>query len=55
MFIMNIMLFDKSSLSKDDLSQAFAAYSVPFIFRVVPVSGDDNSSIYYRLEHKTVL
>ena len=43
------MLFDKSSLSEDDLSQAFAAYSVPFIFRVVPVSDDDNQCLQFTL------
>ena len=46
---MNRMLFDKSSLSEDDLDQAFAAYSVPFIFRVVPIAGDDNQCLQFAL------
>ena len=46
---MNRMLFDKSSLSEDDLNQAFAAYSVPFIFRVVPIAGDDNQCLQFAL------
>ena len=43
------MLFDKSSLSEDDLDQALAVYSVPFIFRVVPVAGDDNQCLQFAL------
>ena len=43
------MLFDKSSLSEDDKNQAIAAYSVPFIFRVVPISGDDNQCLQFAL------
>ena len=46
---MNRMLFDKSSLSENDKNQAVAAYSVPFIFRVVPISGDDNQCLQFAL------
>ena len=43
------MLFDKTSLSEDDKDKAVAAYSVPFIFRVVPISGDDNQCLQFAL------
>ena len=43
------MLFDKSNLSEDDKDKAVAAYSVPFIFRVVPISGDDNQCLQFAL------
>ena len=43
------MIFDKSSLTNDDSKAAVAAYSVPFIFRVVPVSGDDNQCLQFAL------
>ena len=46
---MNKMLFDKSSLTDDDLNQAVAAYSVSFIFRVVPIAGDDNQCLQFAL------
>ena len=54
---MNRILFDKSSLSEDDLNQEFAAYSVPFIFRVVPIAGDDNQCLQFVLStfYKVVL
>ena len=43
------MIFDKSSLADDDLNQAVAAYSVSFIFRVVPIAGDDNQCLQFAL------
>ena len=43
------MIFDKSSLTDDDLNQVVAAYSVPFIFRVVPIAGDDNQCLKFSL------
>ena len=43
------MLFDNSTLTDDDLNQAVAAYSVPFIFRVVPIAGDDNHCLQFAL------
>ena len=39
------MIFDESSLTDDDLNQAVAAYSIPFIFRVVSIAGDDNQCL----------
>ena len=43
------MLFDKSSLTDDDLNQAVTAYLVTFIFRVVSIAGDDNQCIQFAL------
>ena len=43
------MIFDKSALTNEDLKEVVAAYSVPFIFRVVPVSGDDNQCLQFVL------
>ena len=43
------MIFDKSSLTDDNLNQAVAAYSVPFIFRVVPISGDDKQCLQFAI------
>ena len=47
LFTMIKMIFDKSSLTDDDLNQTVAAYSVPFIFRVVPITGDDNQCLQF--------
>ena len=51
------MIFDKSALTNEDLKEVVAAYSVPFIFRVVPVSGDDNQCLQFVLSafYKVVL
>ena len=46
---MNKLIFDKSSLTDDDLNQALVAYSVPFNFRVVPISGCDNQYLRFAL------
>ena len=46
---MNKMIFDKSSLTNDDLNQAVTTYSVPFIFQVVPIAGDDNHCLQFAL------
>ena len=43
------MIFDKSALTNEDLKETVAAYLVPFIFRVVPVSGDDNQCTQFAL------
>ena len=43
-------IFDKFALTNEDLKEVVAAYSVPFMFRVVPVSGDDNQ--WKRVESK---
>ena len=48
-FIMIKMIFDKSALTNEDLKETVAAYLVPFIFRVVPVSGDDNQCTQFAL------
>ena len=43
------MIFDKSSLTDDDLNQAVTTYLAPFIFRVVPIAGDDNQCLQFTL------
>ena len=43
------MIFNKSALTNEDLKETVAAYSVPFIFQVVPVSGDDNQCLQFAL------
>ena len=43
------MIFDKSTLINEDLKEAVAAYSVPFIFRVVSITGDDKQCLQFAL------
>ena len=50
MFFITIqVIFDKSALTNEDLKEIVAAYSVPFIFRVVPIAGDDNQCLQFAL------
>ena len=44
-FIMIKIIFDKSALTNEDLKEAVATYSVPFILRVVPIASDDNQCL----------
>ena len=43
------IIFDKSYLTDDDLNQVVAAYSVPFILRVVSIAGNDNQCLKFAL------